>query len=455
MSKLSSASIRLVQKMNRPMKDGTYPIYICVCFHGRMEKKTGVSCLPKHWNAKQECIKSGCPNFPVLNKMLSDIKNRVIERKNKFEFQCKVYTPALLLQDTEIDFNGATNVFKTMMESLIEERRLKAGTIRSYDYTWKKLSEFIGRKDFITDELTLGVVKDFASWLERNNIKVNTIKRILSCVAAVWNYGIAKKIISGDDYPFREFQYTQKYHEVSRDYFLEKSHMVRLKEYFLDMVVIRNGNRWSYKDGAYDKLHKRTTKEFALLWFLMMYRMSGSAPIDFALLEPKHCKRITINGVEYWAIDTKRKKTSREVHIRLKRDMLTIIGLEHFLGSSGHFVYPVINWYEGETEKRMQEQCHKTSDKAIKKLREVFVEINGEIAKENALEHRNEPLIDPESVVMYSARHSRASNYFNTPGATIGGLATMLARSANTIATYAHHLKKDEDLAELDETSAI
>ena len=52
-------------------------------------------------------------------------------------------------------------------------------------------------------------------------------------------------------------------------------------------------------------------------------------------------------------------------------------------------------------------------------------------------------------------RHSRASNYFNTEGATIAGLASMLARSSNTIATYAHHLKKDEDLAEIDDVCPI
>ena len=38
MAKLSSASIRLVQKMNRQNRNGEYPIYIVVCFSGRCEK---------------------------------------------------------------------------------------------------------------------------------------------------------------------------------------------------------------------------------------------------------------------------------------------------------------------------------------------------------------------------------------------------------------------------------
>ena len=125
MAKLSSASIRLVQKMNRKNKNGEFPIYIAVCFKGRLEKSTGVSCLPRYWDSKRELIKGQCPNAPVLNKMLSDIKNRVIERRNEFEFNSRVYTPSLLLEDVQIDFNGKSNIYIDVMNKLMDDRRLK------------------------------------------------------------------------------------------------------------------------------------------------------------------------------------------------------------------------------------------------------------------------------------------------------------------------------------------
>lgn len=62
MAKLSSASIRLVQKKNRMNKNGEFPIYIVVCFKGRLEKSTGVSCLSRYWDSKREVIKGQCPN---------------------------------------------------------------------------------------------------------------------------------------------------------------------------------------------------------------------------------------------------------------------------------------------------------------------------------------------------------------------------------------------------------
>lgn len=124
MTKLSTASIRLVQKMNRMKSDGTYPIYIVVCYNGRKELSCGVSCLPKYWDSRREEIKRGCGNAPVLNKMLMDIKNRVIERKNWYEYHNKVYTPSLLLDDVQLDFNGKSNVFVDVMNQLMDDEEI-------------------------------------------------------------------------------------------------------------------------------------------------------------------------------------------------------------------------------------------------------------------------------------------------------------------------------------------
>lgn len=456
MTKLSTASIRLVQKMNRQMKDGSYPIYIVVCFCGRLEKSTGVSCLPKYWDSKREVIKAQCPNAPVLNKMLNDIKQRVISRKNEFEYNGKVYTPSLLLSDCVVDLSGRSNVFYDLMNRLIEERRLRDGTIRRYTYCYRKLCEYIGRRDFIVDELDLGLIKDFASWLERTNIKINTIKTLLGSIAAVWNYGIQKKVVSGDGYPFIEFKYTSKYKECPRDYFLMKSHIVRLKEYWLDLVIERHGNRWTYKEGALDRLHQRWTKEFGIMWFLLCFKLNGSSPCDVALIRPSDCKPIRIGGDDYWAIDICRRKTNRPVNIRWKRDIFCQIALEHFLGyCDGHFVYPIIYWNESLTERQLMEQSHKACTKAIKWVRRAYEEINGDIARSNAINGLNESCVDIQRVVMYTARHSFACQYLANPNASVSGLASLMARSPNTIATYVHQLTKDEEIASMVEDMAI
>lgn len=42
------------QQVSDWYKNGEYPIYIVVCFKGRLEKSTGVSCLSRYWDAKRE-----------------------------------------------------------------------------------------------------------------------------------------------------------------------------------------------------------------------------------------------------------------------------------------------------------------------------------------------------------------------------------------------------------------
>lgn len=451
MAKLSSASIRLVQKMNRKNKNGEFPIYIVVCFKGRLEKSTGVSCLPRYWDSKRELIKGQCPNAPVLNKMLSDIKNRVIERRNEFEFNSRVYTPSLLLEDVQIDFNGKSNIYIDVMNKLIDDRRLKLKTRKKYTYAYKKLCDYIGKKDFIIDELNLGFIKDFMRSLD---IGDGTKRDICSCIASVWNYGITRKLVDASEYPFNEFKFTSRYKNGERDYFLDKSHIKKLMDYWLDLVIIRNGKRWTYRDGAEDRLMKRTSKEFGILWFLLMYKLNGSAPIEVAMLRNENCRRITIGNEDYWAIDFQRQKTKTDVHVRWKRDFFCIIGLEHFLGRSKNgMVYPIaINI---GNEDKMIRDSWKCSEKAIKWVREAFKDINEATIRKNVEEGCNEPLIECEKVVMYTARHSAANHLLSSPNVSVRDLASILARSPNTISTYIHQLTKNEDIVEVTKNMPI
>lgn len=456
MAKISSASIRLVQKLNRRNKAGEYPIYIVVCFSGRVEVSTGVSCLERYWDKKREMIKASCPNSPVLNKMLSDIKQRVIDKKNAFEVEGKRYTPTMLLENCKVELSVVPDVsFWSLCKRIINERRLKNGTIRSYDYTYKKLCEFLGRKNFIIDELTLAIVKDFAYWLERSGIKINTIKRVLACIAAAWNYAISRNLVDASGYPFREFKYTTKYKEVPRDYFLTESHIKRLKDYLLNKCVEINGETFKYREGMFDRLHTRYTPEWGVLWFLICYKLGGAAPIDVALLKPSNFQKEFVDGQDYWKVSFKRRKTDRSVTYLVKRDIFSLIAFDHFLGLAKHYVYPVINYHEGITEKEEASHSHHIAKKANEAVREAFRVINQDIARDNVKYNLEEPVVEVDRVVLYSARHSRASNYLYSPGATVSGLAQMMGRSANTIATYIHFLTSNKDIATFDDNCVI
>ena len=443
MAKLSSASIRLVQKLNRRMSDGTYPIYIVVCWKGRVEKSTGVSCLVKDWDGKREIVKRSCSNSVVLNQMLYSVKNRVIERRNNFELGEKVYTASMLLEDCKVEYNGNSNIYKDVMNRLINDRRLGTSTRKRYGYAYGKLCEYIGRDDFIIDELNVGFIKDFCKWLSVSDC---TKRDICSCIASCWNYAIDRKLCDVSDYPFNEFKFTQKFKDGVRDYCIDLINIKKLKEYWLDMVIERNGSRWSYRGDALDRLHKRTSKEFGICWFLACFYLNGSAPTDVARLRVEDCSRIMIDGKDYWKIEFKRKKTEAAVSVRLKRDIFSIILLEHFLGfSSDGYVYPIIGDAEGDA---IQRRVKKYGNIAIKWVREAFEVINRRTIESNVVNDVREPLVDVSKVVLYTARHSFASAYLNSEGATVRGAASLLARSPNTISVYIHQLQHDNEIAE-------
>lgn len=443
MPKVLSASIRLVQKKNRMNRNGEYPIYIVISFNGRVEKTTGVSVGVRHWDAKREIIKPSCPNAPVLNKILSDIKQRCIDRKNEYEIAGKSYVPAMLLKDSIIDFSAKDNLFSTLSTAIMNERRLKEKTCCKYRYALKKLRKYFGRDNVVIDELTTASVKAFCDWLTVND---STKRDICSCIASVWNYAIKKKMVSKEDYPFNDFRFTFKYKSGVRVYYLEKVHMKMLYDYWLDMVIEwKSENMWTYKDGVFERLRKRSSAEFSILWFLLCYKLNGSAPIEIAMLKGTSCKRISIDGQDFWAIDFKRQKTNTDVHVRLKRDVFSIIGLEHFLGTSTNgYVYPIVR----RMDRNILRQSWKASETCILKVREALKVLNGRIIQDNVDKGSETPLIDVESVVYYTARHSFASHYLNSPGSTVNGLASLMARGVSTIGTYVHQLTQDKEIAE-------
>ena len=79
----------------------------------------------------------------------------------------------------------------------------------------------------------------------------------------------------------------------------------------------------------------------------------------------------------------------------------------------------------------------------------------GSEVTEAPTENTQEPTVEADRVVMYTSRHSRASNYLYSPGATVSGLAQMMGRSANTIATYVHFLTSNKDIAQFDDNCVI
>ena len=454
MTKISSASIRLVLKKNRSNSLGENPIYIVVCFGGRKEKSTGVFISERYWNPLREEIRKSCPNAPVLNKMINDIKQRVILRKNEFEYSGKKYTPSMLLEDDIIlDLNASSNVFKVIQDRYISEMGLNENSIKLYEYNYRVLKEFFGRDDFLINDITVSSVKRLINSLGLGD---NSIRGICGRIASIFNYAIRKGIVESSDYPFNDFVYSQKFKKGNRTYYLDSINLIKLRDWFFDRCIDISGELYSYKSGIEDKLMKRSSIEFSCMFFLASYILNGSSPIDVALLKVDNCSRVTIDGKDYWRVEYKRRKTGIPVVCLLKRDILTMICFERYLGTAfmrNNYIYPVLK--DGMSEKQITNAVAKFTGYCSKNLKLICNEINEATVKSNVKNNVEEPLIDVEYMTLYVARHTKANDYLSHPGATLHALATLMGRSANTLATYVHQIRGDKDLAYAESLSSI
>ena len=449
MSRLTSASIRFILKKSRANRNGEYPIYLVVCFSGRVEKTTGISCSIKLWDADREMIRKNHPNAPILNKMLSDIKQRVNDKKLFYELNGQPYTPSMLVEESVNDYSGKSNRWIDLQRQYLNEKHLSKGTEKLYEFCYKKLSDYIGRNDFLVNEVNVKFLKDFINHSLENGCNSNTCKGLLNRIGAIWNYAILKGMVPNSDYPIKDFKFGKKLEDIHRNYYLDAVTAKKLKQYFLDLVIVQNGGLYRYVDGADERLFKRTSKEFAICFFLSMILLNGSAPIDVAKLKTTNCSMVSVNGVDYWKVVSQRSKTGVKIECLLKKDdIFNKIIFEHFLGTAhlrGGYIYPILN-PSNTGEMQIKGAVHKVSDKAVYWLREVFKEINAATIKNNVENNLNEPLVEVNKITMYVARHTFANLYLSRPNASIHGLASLMARSPNRIATYIHQLQADEEL---------
>lgn len=440
MTKISSASIRLVLKKNRSNSAGENPIYLVICFNGRKEVSTGVFINERYWNSNREEIRKTCPNAPVLNKIINDLKQKAISKRNEFEYHKVKYTPSMLLEE---DVQTPTDVYLNLYKNYLKDMCLSSNTIRLYDYTFNTLKKYFKNDKFKIGDVNLSVIKQI---IKSSDLSDNSIRGICGRIAAIWNYSIDKGIVPADEYPFKDWKYSQKYKKGNRTYYLEAINLIKMRDYFISNYFDVTGELFSHKDGVYENLLKRSTKEFALMFFLICYRLNGSAPIDVALLRADNCSRITVDGEDYWKVEFNRRKTNMPVVCLLPRDMLTMVCFELFLGRSrGGYIYPVLR--DGMTDKQISNAMGKFSTYAVKWLREIAKEINQQTITNNVQNNTNDPLIDVESVCLYSARHSFGNIYLSQPGASVHVLATLMARSPDTISTYIHQLQSEKEIA--------
>jgi hypothetical protein len=447
--KVSIARIRLYLKEGKTLADKSNPIMLMCSFNGRKEISTGYSCIPKYWDKKSECVKKGYPNYVMINHSIQQLKNEAIERRNEYERLGEPYTPQMILSPRK-SLSAVTNDLKTLILNYISEKGLKEKTAYNWKYTFNLISEFDNEK-VIVNELRLDYVKRFIKWMQVDKkLSDGVIKMILSKVAAICNYAIGKGLMNGDDYPFKEWKYSLKFKTASKLDYIHWKTLDVMKEMLLDDIIVRNGNLWSYRDEVLDKLMDKNSALFARYLFMSMVLWQGLAQVDLCQIRKENIEVKTINNSDYYCWDGKRSKTLKSVKVRIPcHTVYTEVMVKTMLMfNNSEWFLPVLNGLSIETDENLRK--HRISNTMFilsPKLKEWFKRVNEEVVRRNVENKSDIPLIDVDKCTYYSSRHAFAMAYMSKGGSPMA-LATLLGRSASSLAQYIKELSEESDLVE-------
>lgn len=442
--KTSQATINYYLKTAKKLSDGSHPIMLRVCYHGFKDISSHYSCDVKHWDKKNQCIKKGYPNYVIANYELNRLKSSIIAKRDEFIHQGIEYTPSMLLSFDEAK-KGISSVVKDLIVSYYSEKELRGSTMTAWKHSSNLIEEF--HKGVIITEIDEGWCKRYARWLGDRGLSEGTVRTRLGHIAAIFRYACGKGLTDMSKYPYRDWQYTQKFKISERIQYIDKRTVDVMKEYFLSKVIkMTSESRFTYVDDGYINYKNRL---FVIYFWLLGYYLQGLSPIDICMLKKEDFVVKRINDEDWYCIDTSREKTKVGVKIRIKvHTIYSQVMIERLLMEGDKWFLPIMHGMKGDDDVACKTRMRSIFSYWINsKLCDWWDELNEFIIKRNVENGLNIPLIDRDCT-MYSYRHSFAQMYINNPQASPIALATLMGRSVNTLATYIEQLKEEDDLVE-------
>lgn len=437
--KVSIAVIKLVLRTNKVLADGTHPIMLRCSFNGMKERSTGYSCSLKFWSKKDECVKKGFPNYAIINHEIQKMKNAAIERRNEFERLGTVYTPSMVLVREEHK-NNATNNVSNLIQRYIDEKGLEARTVEKWNIVKRSLCNF-SSSDLIVDEVNEAFCRRYCKWLEDRGLVSGSIKSYMSKVVAILHYAVSLRLI--DKYPLDNWKYHKDYREGKSELYIHHKTMDVMIEMFLDEVIERDGDRWSYRDGVIEKLMDIHSELYSHYLYIITYYCGGLAPVDISTLKKKDIKVISVKEKNYYAIDGFRSKTSMPYKIRLLQNCIesNVLIRTMLMFNDSEYFLPTLNGYKGNNYKKRVNNVYSFHKEH---LVDWFKKVNAECVRRNMENGDSIELINLECRY-YSARHSFIMKEIQKPNVNLLKIATITGKAVTTLHQYLTYLN-DVDL---------
>ncbi len=338
------ANIQLLQRTNKPKKDGTFPIVFKIYLGTRSKIITlPFSCKKEDWDTKNKRLKSKYPSYKEINEALrthemklqsaidrleaigddyslDDIKNTYISGLNKNKVKKVTVSDFMLKRITRLD----------------EEK--KFGYAKALKDTYNSLFKFAD-KNITFKQITPAFLDDYEHFLRKTYTEGGIAFRMRD-VRRTYNLAIRNEYAKESDYPFKKYKIS-KLKGKSNKIAITKSEFIQFKAFDINS-------------------HKECTNTYKM--FLFSYYSGGMNFKDMAYLR---WANIQDDRLIY-----KRDKTQKNFNLKLHQEAVKILIFfkENPQSENTEFVFPIIHKY-GLTDSQINGRYKRELRKFNKQLK--------------------------------------------------------------------------------------
>ena len=200
---MAKSNLRLDTR--RALKDGTFPVQICVGYGTNLYLATGIFLAPDEWDATaKRCVGKNAKRVNgVLSALLTQVSNRILELRMMGQYD--KLTPAQLREMlTHLDLSAPTIGVPTlgaMFQKVIDTKT--GGTRTLFEQTLNKVNAFCGDANAVRFE-TINKTWLTGFYASMDKLSVNSRAMHLRNLRNVINFAVDDGITQ--NYPFRNFR---------------------------------------------------------------------------------------------------------------------------------------------------------------------------------------------------------------------------------------------------------
>lgn len=377
-----NVTANIVCYKSKTLANGEHPLMIRVCKDGKKRYKSlGVSVLPKYWNFEKNTLKSNCPNYEYLSRIIADKASELSTEIVKLKSERKEFTASTLIEDKSKRVKPKTvyELFCEQIQRLTDEGR--RGYMLSVKQVYNSLLSFNTHLDICFSDIDASFLRKYETWLRKQGLAENTIGIRFRTLRAIYNLAIEEDIVDSENYPFKKYK-VSKLHEETAKRSLSKEDIDRILAY-------KSTNRYM---------------RFPIDIFAFTYYCGGINFIDIANLTPANI----IEGKLVY----KRHKTSKLIKIPLQPQAIDLIKRYHRKDSL--YLFPILSDFP-ETEIQKSNRIHKVISKVNKRLKEIGEDLGLSI-----------------TLTTYVARHSQAT-VMKKAGVSIAVIREIMGHSSERV----------------------